>query len=1061
MTFTSITGPTFTSARDLVNSCGLHVTGRGDNFYAVCPVHGKPGSDKHFTIREKDGWIQFKCWSHQCSTESILQALNLERRDLKLSPTFSTKDWKAPKPQPKFAPVTYSETRPAYVNLADYAANSTSNPIPVEAYTRAGWKDSVFVTDSGKEIPQICIPMTGGKFKYRNLSAIGGKYINGKEMNTKTWYGLARAIQLAQKLTPTQMSLPETGPSPDGLPQPVSREKRTIFHCNGESSVVVAHYYGIPAFCGLTGEASLPTVEMIQEIKDAKVEVEIILDNDDTGRNGAQALKALYQKHGVPVTVRRFNEDLPEGFDLRELCAMYKDKARKRMDEDAPVYEGTDDGKDRAWFNAAQFKFTMAFLSQLGVKPAMRMTILYILALMSGRSCGPLSNFRLGQFTGQMSDADFDDLKSDRASTRFIDAKINVSRRGKRLWGAIDLFQKKTGIQLIDRTPGGPDKTGKLVSSQVRIRFYPAMIAALEMIDKSGMKWEEKDLELSRAAREFANIELASVKVKETEKLTREEKDWVKIHKFIGWVGRRVDDGRWTEDMVNYLYSKMEDMNAKWNLIQPPEKTEAIIAAALEKEEKAFGYSAAENPGEFEDSKDSEDYGNRTDVDSGQVAGFFSDVEIKNLSLGTQDRNGERKTNGFDDAAPLPIAQADGATLHGDASEFVPRRIEEGVPVQSDHFSFLNSDLQHGAAGEIFESPNNEKNRGDESETKTNPKTAKIQTGDAPDFGPHPADEFEPGFSNGFGDIGRSLVEPVEPVRYEATEELTADDCGHDELDGLGESDGIAVDCRGEEDDEREPGDETGDASFDFADDLSGGNDDASENASDSDEELNADEIFQSASFPVVRNQVLALAPDPVALLSVAFASPDLSAPLAPTQNAKFAKRETGAETSKNGQIGDQIGPYCEKTLDANKGLTGADFSKKTQDRVLEIIGSSVHFELRKLEDALDIPPDVFLHDLQFIAEEPPETRRKYAAERFKLMMGQLTSTKWDTYYCIQENRHAVQELFGSAIRTLLKRLPEFDPPKAKDAETMANGSGLRLVSGDLMDRMTETVEVG
>ena len=141
MTFISVTGPTFTSARDLVNSCGLHVTGKGSNFFAVCPVHGKPGSDRHLTIHEYNGQIWLKCRSHHCSIESILQALNLEYRDLKLSSTFSTKDWKAPRPQPKFAPVTYSETRPAYVNLADYAANSTSNPIPVEAYTRAGWKD--------------------------------------------------------------------------------------------------------------------------------------------------------------------------------------------------------------------------------------------------------------------------------------------------------------------------------------------------------------------------------------------------------------------------------------------------------------------------------------------------------------------------------------------------------------------------------------------------------------------------------------------------------------------------------------------------------------------------------------------------------------------------------------------------------------------------------------------------------------------------------------------------------------------------------------------------------
>lgn len=126
---------------------------------------------------------------------------------------------------------------------------------------------------------------------------------------------------------------------------------------------------------------------------------------------------------------------------------------------------------------------------------------------------------------------------------------------------------------------------------------------------------------------------------------------------------------------------------------------------------------------------------------------------------------------------------------------------------------------------------------------------------------------------------------------------------------------------------------------------------------------------------------------------------------------------------------------------------------------VVSIIGQDTSEQLRKLEDALDIPPDVFLHDLEFIAEEPPEGRRAYAGKRFKLIQTQLMTTKWDTYHCVQANRHAVQELFGGAIRTLLKRLPEFDPPPTGDVDTTGNGSGLRLVSGDLLDRMMETAE--
>lgn len=1063
---TPFSRPTFTSARDLINSCGLHATGTGKIFWAVCPVHGKPGSDRNLAIREYDGKIFLKCWSHECSIDSILSALNLTYADLNLREKFSTDRWQAPKPQPKFTRIdVHQPSRPAYTNLADYAAHSTPNPVPVEAYLRAGWKDSVFTTESGKEIPQITIPMADGKFKFRNLSGIGGKYINGAGLNTKTWYGLNRAIRLAQK-----------------------NDSRRVIHCNGESSVVVAQFYGIPAFCGLTGESSLPSSEMIQELKAAKVEVEILLDNDDTGKAGAQALKNIYQKHGVPVVVRRFLDDLPQGFDLRDFCTTFQMTAnpQEELNQAAPIFESKE---DRAWFDTAQFKFTMAFLSQLGVKPAVRMTILYILAILNGRNSGPVSNFRLGQFTGQMSEADFQDLKADRESNQFINAKITVSKRGKRLWQAIELFQTKTGIKLITRTPGGPNSEGRLVSSEIRLLFFPAMAAAIKMIENSSLKWEERELELSRAARELANIEQISAKPSPVQVMTTEQKDWAKLRKFIHFVQKRVDDGRWTAEMLNTLYSEVFDLNQRFSAVNPlqEEVTETEAASGFCAADEVDGFDDLSDPDDPNDPNDPNSFGDdgfehrasfdsgiepdfapvfAPDSDSGHVAVFSSGFELNNLSPGSQDIYRERKTNGFDDASPLPITEAVSATAPSGDAQHVPHRREDGVPVEHEHISFLGKGFQHGGPVEIS---NTEENRGDVS-GPSNPN----QTGilDIPEQ--NSGDRFEAGFSAGFGDIGRSLLDSdqavdaidqeMSAVQYAASDELTADD--------------LELSYRGPEDDESDSGDD-GDLSFDFADEPSpkpvtssvpvvpvapvfpGAPAVSAAHVSDDDEELNAAEIFGEVRFPAKRNPILAAAPDPVALLSAAFASPASPTSSAPTNAKKIEIQPEFEKTEKNGPNRVQKCTLLNDAFDGNKELTeSAIFNKVAilKMKVLEIIGSSVHFELRKLEDALDIPPDVFLHDLEFIAEEPPETRRSFAAKRFSLMLNTLRTTKWDTYYCIEANRKAVQDVFGGAIRTLLKRLPELEAA-SKASET--NGKGLRLVAGDLLDRVMEPVGGG
>jgi hypothetical protein len=95
---------------------------------------------------------------------------------------------------------------------------------------------------------------------------------------------------------------------------------------------------------------------------------------------------------------------------------------------------------------------------------------------------------------------------------------------------------------------------------------------------------------------------------------------------------------------------------------------------------------------------------------------------------------------------------------------------------------------------------------------------------------------------------------------------------------------------------------------------------------------------------------------------------------------------------------------------------------------------------LAELEMDLDIPPEIFRNELAFIGEEPPETRRAIARERYKNLKTQLE--QYAPNFGFPELRERFKEIFGGAVAALLADMPAAFP----DVQQPATNSQLRLV---------------
>lgn len=188
---------------------------------------------------------------------------------------------------PKRVPVESSLRE--YRGLADYAQ---SKGVHADVFANAKWVEGVYMNRPALQFP------TAGGIRYRFLDGNKPKFISEKGY-TACLYGLKGAPKIADN---------------SGLP---------LILTNGEPSVIVAQWYGLPAVCKTSGEARLPQALLDELITTWRGAFIIGLDCDDTGRKAsAQIATQLTDLGRVAVVV---DLGLGDKGDLADFCRLHAD----------------------------------------------------------------------------------------------------------------------------------------------------------------------------------------------------------------------------------------------------------------------------------------------------------------------------------------------------------------------------------------------------------------------------------------------------------------------------------------------------------------------------------------------------------------------------------------------------------------------------------------------------------------------------------------------------------------------------------------------------------------
>lgn len=200
-------------------------------------------------------------------------------------------------------------TRQAYTSLAEYAAMQGA---PASAFVAHGWSSTL--TDKrdsdGDYRPAL---------KFRTANGERWRFMDGapqpKQKYTsaygfeRCWYDLDKAVQIAQ----------DTG-------QP-------LIIANGEASIVVGQYHGLPVAC-VSGGGETPsfTPELIGQLQERySGRVLIAYDCDNTGRGNAPALAVQLRTFGIDAAA--IDLGLNDKGDIANFCKLHGQDAARMIAE--------------------------------------------------------------------------------------------------------------------------------------------------------------------------------------------------------------------------------------------------------------------------------------------------------------------------------------------------------------------------------------------------------------------------------------------------------------------------------------------------------------------------------------------------------------------------------------------------------------------------------------------------------------------------------------------------------------------------------------------------------
>lgn len=182
------------------------------------------------------------------------------------------------------------ESKRAYKNLDEYAQ---VKGVPVAAFVEANWKKET-VTIKGR--PAIEFPTQGG-IRWRFIDGNAPHFISEPGYR-RCWYGLTRAVKMAKDAN------------------------KPLILANGEPSVVVGQYNGLPVTAMTSGEKGQYPPELINQLK-ALYSGEIIIALDCDYKGCASALQLKAQLTGEGFTVKAVNLGLGDKGDVADYCKLH------------------------------------------------------------------------------------------------------------------------------------------------------------------------------------------------------------------------------------------------------------------------------------------------------------------------------------------------------------------------------------------------------------------------------------------------------------------------------------------------------------------------------------------------------------------------------------------------------------------------------------------------------------------------------------------------------------------------------------------------------------------
>lgn len=182
------------------------------------------------------------------------------------------------------------ESKRPYKDLAEYAL---VKGVPVEAFTAMQWKVES-VTVSGR--PALEFPTRGGiRWRFIDGKSPAFMSVGGYQ---RCWYGLDRAVKVAEQT------------------------KTPLIFANGEPSVAVGQYYGLPVTTVTSGEKGSYPPELIAQLKAVySGAITIALDCDYKGSTSALKLKEQFTAAGF--TTRAVNLNLGDKGDIADFCKLH------------------------------------------------------------------------------------------------------------------------------------------------------------------------------------------------------------------------------------------------------------------------------------------------------------------------------------------------------------------------------------------------------------------------------------------------------------------------------------------------------------------------------------------------------------------------------------------------------------------------------------------------------------------------------------------------------------------------------------------------------------------